>query len=84
MHACGGKAGALGARCRVAIAQRPVRASDRADELMALASSTGMREIVVRAYLHYTAQGAQASAAAARILAQQIDSPSREAPVAIG
>jgi DNA-binding SARP family transcriptional activator len=79
-----GKAYALDALCGVTVAQRAVRATGCADELMALASSTGMRELVVRAHLHRASLGDRTSAAAARVLAEEIDNLSLSAAAATG
>jgi hypothetical protein len=42
---------------------------------MALAAAAGMREMVVRAHLHQAAAGHAPAAAAARVLASEIDNP---------
>lgn len=69
-----GKAYALDALCRVAGRARMPQARVWGDELMSLAAGAGMREMVVRAYLHQ-AEGGHAPAAVARLLAGEIDNP---------
>jgi len=78
-----GKAYALDALCGVNVARSMTDAHVRVDELMALASSTGMRELVVRAHLHQSALGDRASAVAAHILAEEIDNPLLNPPGAV-
>jgi hypothetical protein len=46
---------------------------------MALAAHAGMREMVVRAYLHQAEGGDTRAAAAARVLANEIDNPQLQA-----
>lgn len=71
-----GKAYALDSLCAVAVEQAMPQAPDWVAQLQALADRTGMRELTVRSHLHRAALGDQASAAAARALAAQIDNPS--------
>ena len=70
-----GKAYALDALCGVAVAAAMPQASVWIDELQKHSSRSGMRELTVRAHLHRASLGDAASAAAARALAEQIDSP---------
>ena len=70
-----GKAYALDALCHAAGKARMPQARAWAEELMALAARAGMREMVVRAYLHQAEGGHAPAAAAARVLAHEIDNP---------
>jgi DNA-binding SARP family transcriptional activator len=70
-----GKAYALDALCRVAGKARMPQAQAWGDELMALAAGAGMREMIVRAYLHQADGGHAPATAAARVLASEIDNP---------
>lgn len=70
-----GKAYALDALCRVAVKARMPQARGWSDELMTLAAGAGMRELVVRAYLHQAERGHTPAAAAARVLASEIENP---------
>ena len=70
-----GKAYALDALCAVAVKSRMPQARGWSDELMALAAGAGMRELVVRAYLHQAEGGHGPAAAAARVLASEIENP---------
>lgn len=70
-----GKGHALDALCDLAVVQARPQAVAWINELQHLASRSGMRELTVRAYLHRQALGDNASGAAARLLAQQIDNP---------
>lgn len=70
-----GKVFALDALARLAVTQRMPGATGWLEELMRLASSSGMREFVVRAHEYRGELGNQASAAAARLLAAEIDNP---------
>jgi len=70
-----GKAYALDALCAVAVTTRMPQARGWSDELMTLAAGAGMRELVVRAYLHRAEVGHAPAAAAARVLASEIDNP---------
>ncbi|WP_457281510.1 BTAD domain-containing putative transcriptional regulator [Polaromonas sp. P5_D5] len=69
------KAYALDALCDVAVAQAMPQASAWINEMQDLAARSGMRELTVRARLHRAALGDNASAAAAKLLAGQIDNP---------
>lgn len=66
----------LDALCALALDHRPVEASRLIDDLEALATRTGMRELVARAYAHRAALGDRAAADAARVLAAEVDNPS--------
>jgi hypothetical protein len=70
-----GKAYALDTLCALAVEQRVPEAPARVDALMTLASQAGMRELVCRAHGHRAALGDAASAAAAPMLAYEIDNP---------
>ncbi|MEO8024059.1 BTAD domain-containing putative transcriptional regulator [Polaromonas sp.] len=70
-----GKGHALDALCDLAVTQARSQASAWINELQNLAARSGMRELTVRAYLHRQTLGDNASGAAARLLAQQIDNP---------
>lgn len=71
-----GKAYALDALCGLAVRTRMPQVQAWSDELMALAAGAGMRELIVRAYLHQAEGGhAPAAAAAARVLASEIENP---------
>ncbi len=70
-----GKGHALDALCDLAVVQARPQAAAWINELQNLASRSGMRELTVRAYLHRQSLGDNASGAAARLLAQQIDNP---------
>jgi DNA-binding SARP family transcriptional activator len=76
-----GKAYALDALCGVAVQARMPQARTWGNELMALAAGSGMREMVVRAYLHQAEGGHTPAAAAARALASEIDNPKLQADV---
>ena len=65
----------LDALCALAIEQRCVDAAHWIDDLEALATRTGMRELVARAYAHRANLGDRAAAAAARVLAAEVDNP---------
>jgi DNA-binding SARP family transcriptional activator len=65
----------LDALCALAIEQRCVDAAHWIDDLEALATRTGMRELVARAYAHRGNLGDRAAAAAARVLAAEVDNP---------
>jgi DNA-binding SARP family transcriptional activator len=73
------KAYALDALCDVAVAQAMPQASAWVNEMQDLAARSGMRELTVRACLHRAALGDGASAAAAKLLAGQIDNPALHA-----
>lgn len=70
-----GRAYALEALCRCAVARGKPRAAAWVDQLMALAGKAGMRELVARAHLHRAALGSSSNATAARVLVSDIDSP---------
>ena len=74
-----GKAYALDALCGVAVAQGMPQASAWINEMQDLAARSGMRELTVRACLHRAALGDVASAAAAKLLAGQVDNPALHA-----
>ena len=74
-----GKGYALDALCGVAVAEAMPQASAWVNELQDLAARSGMRELTVRACLHRAALGDSASAAAAKLLAGQIDNPALHA-----
>ncbi|HTN50483.1 MAG TPA: BTAD domain-containing putative transcriptional regulator [Burkholderiaceae bacterium] len=71
-----GRAYALEALCRCAVAKGQPRASAFVDQLMTMAGKAGMRELLARGHLHRAALGSTANATAARALASDIDSPS--------
>jgi hypothetical protein len=70
-----GKAYALDALCRVATKAEMPQGEGWNNELMSLAAGAGMREMVVRAYLHQAEGGHAPAAGAARVLACEIDNP---------
>ena len=70
-----GKAFALEALAGLAVKQGMPGAVGWLEELMTLAGSAGMREFVTRAHVYRGLLGDQASAAAARLLAAEIDNP---------
>jgi DNA-binding SARP family transcriptional activator len=70
-----GKAYALDALCRVAREADMQQAQVWGNELMSVAAAAGMREMVVRAYLHQAESGHAPAADAARVLAGEIDNP---------
>jgi DNA-binding SARP family transcriptional activator len=76
-----GKAYALDALCGLAVAQALPQAAAWINELHGLAARGGMRELSVRSHVHRAALGDLASAAAARLLASQIDNPALHAMV---
>jgi hypothetical protein len=69
------KGHALDALCGLAVERRLPDASAWIDELRALASRGGMRELLVRSHLHRAAMGDAASAKAALLLGREIDNP---------
>ena len=75
-----GKAYALDTLARLAVRERIAGASGWVDDLMSLASDTGMREFVVRAHRYRGKLGDEASAVAARLLAGEIDNPRLNGP----
>lgn len=70
-----GKAYALEALCRLGVSRRAPLVRQEVDELMDIAARTGMRELVVRAHVLRGALGDPDGAAAARVLAADIDNP---------
>jgi tetratricopeptide (TPR) repeat protein len=64
--------------CEVAIATQSPEAAIRASRLTELASRSGMRELVVRAYSHRGVLGDSAAAESVPFLAQGIDNPALE------
>jgi tetratricopeptide (TPR) repeat protein len=66
----------LDALCALALDHQRPTAAKWIDDLEALASRTGMREFVVRAYAHRGKLGDRAAADAARVLAAEVDNPS--------
>lgn len=75
------KGHALDALCEVAVERRLPNASAWIDELRALASRGGMRELIVRSHVHRAAMGDAASGKAAWLLSREIDNPSLHALV---
>jgi len=65
----------LDALCALAIEHRRGAATQWAADLEALATRTGMRELVARAYLHRSRLGDRAAADAAAVLAAEVDNP---------
>jgi DNA-binding SARP family transcriptional activator len=65
----------LDALCVLAIQHRRPEAARWVADLEALATRTGMRELVARAYLHRGRLGDRPAAEAARILAAEVDNP---------
>lgn len=65
----------LDALCALAIEHRRPAATQVAADLEALATRTGMRELVARAYLHRSRLGDRAAADAADVLAAEVDNP---------
>jgi DNA-binding SARP family transcriptional activator len=65
----------LDALCTLALEHQRVEVSPWIDDLEALATRTGMRELVARAYTHRGKLGDRAAAEAARILAAEVDNP---------
>lgn len=66
----------LDALCELGIEHHRPEATKWVGDLEALATRTGMRELVARAYAHRGALGDRDAAAAARILAAEVDNPS--------
>ena len=66
----------LDALCVLAIQHRRPEAARWVADLEALATRTGMREFVARAYMHRGRLGDRAAAEAARVLAAEVDNPS--------
>jgi DNA-binding transcriptional regulator PaaX len=67
----------IAAMCTVAAEDD--RAAGWIDELASLAARTGMRELVVRAYLHRAGRGDQSALDAARLLGAGIANPTLSA-----
>lgn len=65
----------LDARCELLVGQRAPEAEAATVELEQLAAPAGMRELLLRAYLHRARLGAPAAAQVARVLAPSIDNP---------
>jgi DNA-binding SARP family transcriptional activator len=65
----------LDALCALALEHRRTEASQWIDDLEALATRTGMRELVARAYAHRGRLGDRAAAEAARVMAAEVDNP---------
>lgn len=65
----------LDALCVLAIEHRRPEAARWVADLEALATRTGMRELVARAYLHRGRLGDRAAAEAALVLAAEVDNP---------
>lgn len=65
----------LDALCVLAIEHRRPEAASWVADLEVLATRTGMRELVARAYLHRGRLGDRSAAAAARVLAAEVDNP---------
>lgn len=65
----------LDALCVLAIEHRRPEAARWVADLEALATRTGMRELVARAYLHRGRLGDHGAAEAARVLAAEVDNP---------
>lgn len=65
----------LDALCALAIEHRRPEAARWIADLEALATRTGMRELVARAYLHRGRLGDRSAADAARVLAAEVDNP---------
>ncbi|NUY35765.1 SARP family transcriptional regulator [Paraburkholderia sp. JPY303] len=70
-----GKGYALDVLCGLAVAHAMPQASAWIDEMLNLAVRSGMRELSVRSLLHRAALGDEASGAAARLIACEIDNP---------
>jgi tetratricopeptide (TPR) repeat protein len=65
----------LDALCALAIEHRRPEAASWVADLETLATRTGMRELVARAYFHRGRLGDRAAAEAARVLAAEVDNP---------
>lgn len=65
----------LDALCALALEHQRGEAAQWIDDLEALATRTGMRELVARAYAHRGRLGDRAAAEAARVLAAEVDNP---------
>ena len=65
----------LDALCALALEHHRVEASRWIDDLEALATRTGMRELVARAYAHRGKLGDRVAAEASQVLAAEVDNP---------
>lgn len=65
----------LDALCSVALLQDPGRAREAAGQLLELAARTDMRELICRAQRHLASFGVAGAAAAAELVASDIDNP---------
>jgi hypothetical protein len=65
----------LDALCTLAVEHERGKAAQWIDDLQALATRTGMRELAARAYAHRGKLGDRSAAEAARILAAEVDNP---------
>jgi len=65
----------LDALCRVAVEHRLPQASQLIEDLEALATHTGMRELVARAYRHRVTMGDRSAVEALRVLSAEVDNP---------
>lgn len=74
----------LDALCALAIDTRRIKATQWVDDLEALATRTGMREFVARAYAHRGRLGSKDAAEAARVLAAEVDNPALQTAAAVG
>lgn len=72
----------LDALCGLALEQQSPNAAQWIDDLEALATRTGMRELVARAYAHRGRLGDRSAAQAARVLAAEVDNPALQDPTA--
>jgi hypothetical protein len=61
--------------CALAIEHRRPEARAWIADLEALATSTGMRELITRAYLHRSRLGERGALDIARVLAAEVDNP---------
>lgn len=74
----------LDALCALAIETRRSEATTWVDDLEALATRTGMREFVARAYAHRGRLGSKDAAEAARVLAAEVDNPALQIGATVG
>jgi hypothetical protein len=65
----------LDALCALAVKHRHEGAAKWIDDLEALATRTGMRELIARAYAYRGQLGDRVAAESARILAAEVDNP---------
>jgi DNA-binding SARP family transcriptional activator len=70
-----GRGYVLDVLCGLGVSQRLAPVRQWVDDLMGMATRSGMRELVVRAHLHRAAMGDSDSAAAAILFAREIESP---------